>query len=92
VGVFLADAVERIVVETQTVAHRIVVADVLHERAAAFYEHYGFKHIPGTLRLVQKVNDVAASPQTMTMLHQPETARSRIPTRRSLWGWSNSSC
>jgi len=60
-GVFLADALERIVVATQTVAARIVVVDARHERAAAFYEHYGFKRIPGTLRIVQKVSDVAAA-------------------------------
>ena len=60
-GVLLADALERIVVATQTVAARFVVVDALHERAAAFYEHYGFKRIPGTLRLVQKVSDVAAA-------------------------------
>jgi GNAT superfamily N-acetyltransferase len=60
-GVLLADALERIVVATQTVAARIVVVDALHERAATFYENYGFKRIPGTLRLVQKVSDVAAA-------------------------------
>jgi len=60
-GVLLADALERIVVATQIVAARIVVVDALHERAAAFYEHYGFKRIPGTLRLVQKISDVAAA-------------------------------
>jgi len=60
-GVLLADALERIVVATQTVAARIVIVDALHERGAAFYEHYGFKRIPGTLRLVQKVSDVAAA-------------------------------
>jgi GNAT superfamily N-acetyltransferase len=62
-GVLLADALERIVVATQTVAARIVVVDALHERAAAFYEHHGFKRVPGTLRLVQKVSDVAAALQ-----------------------------
>ena len=60
-GVLLADALERIVVATQIVAARIVVVDALHEPAAAFYEHYGFKRIPGTLRLVQKISDVAAA-------------------------------
>jgi len=60
-GVLLADALERIVVATQTVAARIVVVDALHERAATFYENFGFTRIPGTLRLVQKVSDVAAA-------------------------------
>jgi GNAT superfamily N-acetyltransferase len=60
-GVLLADALERIVVATQTVAVRIVVVDALHERATAFCERYGFKRIPGTVRLVQRVSDVAAA-------------------------------
>lgn len=60
-GVLLADALERIVVATETVAARIVVVDALHERAATFYEHHGFTRIPNTLRLVQKVSDVAAA-------------------------------
>ena len=60
-GALLADALERIVVATQTVAARIVVVDALHDPAAAFYESYGFRRIPGTLRLIQKVNDVAAA-------------------------------
>jgi hypothetical protein len=60
-GILLADAVERIVVATRTVAARIVVVDALHERAVTFYEHCGFNPIPGTLRLVKKVSDVAAA-------------------------------
>lgn len=60
-GALLADALGRIVVATQTVAARFVVVDALHESAAAFYEHYGFRRIPGTLRLVQKVSDIAAA-------------------------------
>ena len=60
-GALLADALGRIVVATQTVAARFVVVDALHERAAGFYEHHGFRRVPGTLRLVQKVSDVAAA-------------------------------
>jgi GNAT superfamily N-acetyltransferase len=60
-GAMLADAMGRIVVATQTVAARFVVVDAQHERAAAFYEHHGFRRIPGTLRLVQKVSDIAAA-------------------------------
>jgi hypothetical protein len=37
------------------------VVDVTDEGAAAFYEHHGFRRIPGTLRLVQKVSDIAAA-------------------------------
>jgi hypothetical protein len=55
------DALARTVIASQTVAARFVVADALPERAAGFYQHHGFKRIPGTLRLVQKVSDTAKS-------------------------------
>ena len=60
-GVLLADALERIVEATQIVAARFVVVDALHPTAAGFYKHHGFRPIPGTLRLVQKVPDIAVS-------------------------------
>lgn len=60
-GALLADALGRIVIATQTVAARFVVVDALHEQGATFYEHYGFRRIPETLRLVAKVSDIAAS-------------------------------
>ncbi|GAC1610690.1 MAG: GNAT family N-acetyltransferase [Mycobacteriales bacterium] len=60
-GALLADALARIVVATDIVAARFVVVDALHEKAAAFYQHHGFRQIPGTLRLIQKVSDVAAA-------------------------------
>lgn len=60
-GALLIDALERIVVATETVAARFIVVDALHERAATFYEHHGFRRIPTTLRLVQKVSDVVAA-------------------------------
>jgi hypothetical protein len=49
------------VIATKTVAARFVVVDALHEHATTFYEHHGFRRIPGTLRLVQKVSDIAAA-------------------------------
>jgi GNAT superfamily N-acetyltransferase len=60
-GALLADALGRIVLATQTVAARFVVVDALHAHAATFYEHHGFRRIQGTLRLVQKVSDIAAA-------------------------------
>lgn len=60
-GALLADAMERVVATTTLVAARFVVVDALHDTAATFYEHYGFRRIPGTLRLVQKISDVAAA-------------------------------
>jgi GNAT superfamily N-acetyltransferase len=60
-GVLLVDALARVVVASRTVAARFVVVDAVDDRAAAFYEHHGFRRVPGTLRLVQKVSDIAAA-------------------------------
>jgi len=60
-GVLLADALARIVVATDIVAARFVVVDALHEKAAGFYQHHGFRRIPNSLRLIQKVSDIAAA-------------------------------
>lgn len=60
-GALLADALDRVVAATTLVAARFVVVDALNETAARFYEHHGFRRIPPTLRLVQKVSDVAAA-------------------------------
>jgi len=59
--VLVADALARIVEATQTVAARLVVVDALHERVARFYESLGFRRIPGSLLLVQKIADVEAA-------------------------------
>jgi len=60
-AVLLVDALARVVAATRTVAARFVVVDAVDEAAVGFYEHHGFRRIPGTLRLVQKASDVAAS-------------------------------
>ena len=60
-GALLADALTRVVGATQTVAARFVVVDAIDESAAACYEHHGFRRIPETGRLVQKISDVAAA-------------------------------
>ena len=60
-GALLAEALARVLAATETVAARFVVVDAIDEHAAAFYEHHGFRRIPGTLRLVQKVSDIAAA-------------------------------
>ncbi|MCX6434194.1 MAG: GNAT family N-acetyltransferase [Actinobacteria bacterium] len=56
----LADALTRIAIATRTVAARFVVVDARDDRAATFYEHFGFRRIPDSLRLVQKVSDIEA--------------------------------
>lgn len=60
-AVLVADALERIIDATQTVAARLVVVDALHERVARFYESLGFRRIPGSLLLVQKISDIEAA-------------------------------
>lgn len=60
-GALLADALVRIVAATALVAARFAVVDALHEAAVAFYEHHGFRRIPGTTRLVQKCSDIEAA-------------------------------
>jgi GNAT superfamily N-acetyltransferase len=60
-GALLADALTQIVAATRVVAARFVVVDAIDERAASFYERHGFRRIPTTDRLIQKVSDIAAS-------------------------------
>jgi GNAT superfamily N-acetyltransferase len=60
-GALLAEALARVVAVAETVAARFVVVDAIDKHAAGFYEHYGFKRITGTSRLVQKVTDVSAA-------------------------------
>ncbi len=60
-GVLLVDALHRVLVATEQVAARFVVVDALSEKAADFYVHHGFRRIPETMRLVQKVSDIAAA-------------------------------
>lgn len=60
-GALLADALQRIAAATQIVAARFIVVDAIDQAAHRFYEHHGFKPIPGTLRLVQRTADVAAA-------------------------------
>ena len=57
-AVLVADALQRVGDATRTVAARLVVVDALHERVARFYEALGFRRIPASLLLVQKVADI----------------------------------
>lgn len=56
--ILVADALQRVVHATQSVAARLVVVDALHERVAQFYETLGFRRIPASMLLVQKVADI----------------------------------
>lgn len=62
-AVLVADALTRIVTATQTVAARLVVVDALTERVAQFYESLGFRRVPGSLLLVQRIADIEAALQ-----------------------------
>lgn len=46
-SVLLADACQRVVAASQTLAVAAIVADAKNERAAAFYRHFGFTELPG---------------------------------------------
>lgn len=59
--VLVADALGRVVEATQTVGARLVVVDALREPVATFYESLGFRRIPGSLLLVQKISDIEAA-------------------------------
>jgi len=60
-GELLVDAFSRVVRATQTVAARVVVVDAIDETAVRFYEHHGFRRVPESARLVQKISDIAAA-------------------------------
>lgn len=59
--ILLADALSRVVDATRTVGARFVVVDALHESVAEFYERLGFRRVPQSLLLVQKIADIAAA-------------------------------
>ncbi len=57
----VVDALERVVAATRIVAARVVVVDAFTESVAGFYEVLGFRRVPGSLRLVQKITDIETS-------------------------------
>lgn len=60
-SVLVADALERIVGATRTVAARLVVVDALTEHVAQFYETLGFRRLPASLLLVQRISDIESA-------------------------------
>lgn len=60
-GVLLADAMGQVVAAVRRVAARFVLVDALDEEAATFYTRYGFKRIPGDMRLYRKISDIERS-------------------------------
>lgn len=60
-SLLVADALERVLVATDIVGARLVVVDALSPDLAGFYERMGFRRIPDSLLLVQKVADLRAA-------------------------------
>jgi ribosomal protein S18 acetylase RimI-like enzyme len=58
----LLEALERCVAAGEVVAARYVVVDAVDDRAASFYEKYGFQRIPNTdpIRLLRRLREIAA--------------------------------
>ena len=59
-SLLLADAVRRAYASAETVGSSMLVVDALNERAADFYESFGFQPLPESLRLVLPMRSVAA--------------------------------
>jgi GNAT superfamily N-acetyltransferase len=59
--VLVADALARVLAATRIVAAGVVVVDALHEKVASFYERLGFRRLPESLVLVQKIADIEAA-------------------------------
>lgn len=57
----VADAVHRVASVARTVGVRLLVVEALNERTAKFYSEVGFRRVPGSLLLVQRVVDLAAA-------------------------------
>jgi GNAT superfamily N-acetyltransferase len=60
-SVLLADALDQVAQAVQNVAARFLIVDAIDEEAAAFYERFGFKRIPGDNRLFRKMSDIVIS-------------------------------
>ena len=57
----LADPLQQAAHAWQHMAARFVIVDALDEEAAAFYVRFGFRRIPGDLRLYQKTSTIMRS-------------------------------
>jgi GNAT superfamily N-acetyltransferase len=60
-GALLAEALARAAIAAENVGARFAVVDAIDEPPARFYEHHGFRRVPDTMRLVQKMSDIAAA-------------------------------
>lgn len=55
----LVDALHRASDAIAIAGGRLIIVDAIDDRAAAFYEHYGFVRMAGGLRLFRKATDIA---------------------------------
>jgi GNAT superfamily N-acetyltransferase len=61
-GEMLAGALETILAAIRLGGGRVIVVDAIDDRARGFYEHFGFRPLPGNSnRLVMKASTAAAS-------------------------------
>jgi len=60
-GQLFLDALERAVDASNRAAARFIVVQAIDEAAARFYQHFGFRGSPGSMRLVRKTSEVAAA-------------------------------
>lgn len=59
-SLLLADAVQCACASAEPVGSSMLVVDALHERAAAFYESFGFLPLPESLRLELPMRSIEA--------------------------------
>ncbi|MEA2885937.1 MAG: hypothetical protein QOD11_297 [Bradyrhizobium sp.] len=57
-SLLLADAVQRAYASAATVGSSMLVVDALNERAAAFYQSFGFQPLPESLRLMLPMRSI----------------------------------
>lgn len=57
-SLLLADAVRRTYASAETIGSSMLVVDALNERAAAFYQSFGFQPLPDSLRLVLPMRSI----------------------------------
>lgn len=57
-SLLLADAVQRAYASAETIGSSMLVVDALNERAATFYESFGFQPLPESLRLVLPMRSI----------------------------------
>ena len=60
-GELLWDAMERTWAASRHAGARLVVVDAIDEAASSSYEYHGFRRIPDTGRLVQKISNIGAA-------------------------------